>query len=157
MVDLSETYSNNYSIIREYVKGNKPTPVKPTIDPSITDLSYDPNSTVKTITQQQKFLSELETQTICKKYQEGSSVYELAAEFGCHRRTVSDVLKRNGVTVSHKATEKPELVKRVIELYAEMKTPKEVGAIVGLEQGTVRQVLKENGIHIRQSWEYPKK
>lgn len=156
-MDLSETYSNNYSIIREYVKGNKPTPVKPTIDPSITDLSYDPNSTVKTITQQQKFLSELETQTICKKYQEGSSVYELAAEFGCHRRTVSDVLKRNGVTVSHKATEKPELVKRVIELYAEMKTPKEVGAIVGLEQGTVRQVLKENGIHIRQSWEYPKK
>ncbi len=63
MVDLSETYSNNYSIIREYVKGYKPTPIKPTVDPSITDLSYDPNSTVKTITQQQKNLSELEIQT----------------------------------------------------------------------------------------------
>ena len=157
MVDLSETYSNNYAIIAEYVKKHPSTPVKAPVDPGVTDLSYDPNSTVKTITQQQKYLSELETQTICKKYQDGSSVYELAAEFGCHRRTVSDVLKRNGVTVSHKATEKPGLVKRVIELYAEMKTPKEVGAIVGLEQGTVRQVLKQNGIHIRKSWEYPKK
>ena len=46
MVDLSETYSNNYSIIQEYVKGYKTTPVKPAIDPSITDLSYDPNSIV---------------------------------------------------------------------------------------------------------------
>ena len=140
MVDLSETYSNNYSIIREYVKGYKPTPIKPTVDPSITDLSYDPNSTVKTITQQQKNLSELEIQTI-----------------GCHRRTISDTLKRNGVEVSHQATAKPELVKRIIELYAEMKTPKEVGAIVGVGGDTVRKVLKENGIYIRKSWEYPKK
>ena len=143
MVDLSETYSNNYSIIREYVKGYKPTPIKPTVDPSITDLSYDPNSTVKTITQQQKNLSELEIQT--------------TKEFGCHRRTISDTLKRNGVEVSHQATAKPELVKRIIELYAEMKTPKEVGAIVGVGGDTVRKVLKENGIYIRKSWEYPKK
>ena len=135
-----QTYSNNYSIIREYVKGYKPTPVKPTIDPSITDLSYDPNSTVKTITQQQKNLSELEIQT----------------KFGCHRRTISDTLKRNGVEVSHQAATKPELVKRIIELYAEMKTPKEVGAIVGVGGDTVRKVLKENGIYIRKSWEYPK-
>ena len=49
------------------------------------------------------------------------------------------------------------LVKRVIELYAEMKTPKEVGAIVGITGDTVRTILKENGIHIRKSWEYPKK
>lgn len=118
LVDLSETYSNNYSIIREYVKGYKPTSVKPTIDPSITDLSYDPNSTVKTITQQQKNLSELEIQTICERYKNGASSYELAKEFGCHRRTISDTLKRNGVEVSHQATAKPELVKRIIELYA---------------------------------------
>lgn len=151
-----QTYSNNYSIIREYVKGYKPTSAKPTIDPSITDLSYDPNSTVKTITQQQKNLSELEIQTICERYKNGASSYELAKEFGCHRRTISDTLKRNGVEVSHQATAKPELVKKIIELYAEMKTPKEVGAIVGIGGDTVRKVLKENGIYIRKSWEYPK-
>lgn len=157
LVDLSETYSNNYSIIREYVKGYKPNPIKPNIDPSITDLSYDPNSTVKTITQQQKNLSELEIQTICERYRNGASSYELAKEFGCHRRTISDTLKRNGVEVSHQATTKPELVKHIIELYSEMKTPKEVGAIVGIGGDTVRKVLKENGIYIRKSWEYPKK
>ena len=157
VVKSSNHNTNNYSIIREYVKGYKPTPVKPTIDPSITDLSYDPNSTVKTITQQQKNLSELEIQTICERYKNGASSYELAKEFGCHRRTISDTLKRNGVEVSHQATAKPELVKCIIKLYAEMKTPKEVGAIVGVGGDTVRKVLKENGIYIRKSWEYPRK
>lgn len=54
MVDLSETYSNNYSIIREYVKEYRPTSVKSSIDPNVTDVSYSPNSTVKVIKQQQK-------------------------------------------------------------------------------------------------------
>lgn len=49
------------------------------------------------------------------------------------------------------------LLKRAIELYAEMKTPKEVGAIVGVGGDTVRKVLKENDIYIRKSWEYPRK
>lgn len=111
----------------------------------------------QSITQQQKTLSDLEIRTICERYRNGASSYELAKEFGCHRRTISDALKRNGVEVSHRASKKPELVKKIIELYAEMKTPKEVGAIVGVNGDTVRKVLKENGIYIRKSWEYPKK
>ena len=58
-------------------------------------------------------------------------LYKLVADFDSHRRTISDTLKCNGIEVFHKATTKPELVKRVIELYTEMKTPKEVRAIVG--------------------------
>ena len=54
MVGLSERYSKNYSIIREYVKNYIPAPVKPPIDPTVTDTSYDPDSTVKSIKQQQK-------------------------------------------------------------------------------------------------------
>ena len=157
MVGLSQTYSKNYLIVTKYVKEFHATSVNPDVDPSITDLSYDPNSIVKSITQQQKTLSELETRTICERYRNGASSYELAKEFGCHRRTISDALKRNGVEVSHRASTKPELVKRIIELYAEMKTPKEVGAIVGIGSDTVRKVLKENGIYIRKSWEYPRK
>lgn len=156
MVDLSETYSNNYKIIRDFVKNHATTPVKSGIEQYINNTPYDPNCIVKTIKQQQKNLSELEIQTICKKYQSGSSSYELAKEFNCHRSTITAALRRNGIEVSHRATTKPELVKRVIELYAEMKTPKEVGAIVGITGDTVRAILKENGIHIRRSWEYPK-
>ena len=151
-----EIYSKNYLIVAKHVKEYRATSVKSPVDPSITDLSYEPDSIVKTITQQQKTLSELEIRTICERYKNGASSYELAREFGCHRRTISDALKRNGVEVSHRASTKPELVKRIIELYAEYKTPKEVGAIVGIGSDTVRKVLKDNGIYIRKSWEYPK-
>ena len=154
---LSETYSNNYKIIRDYVKNHASTPVNTDVDPAITDQSYDPDYIVKSIKQQQKNLSELEIQTICKKYQSGSSSYELAKEFNCHRGTITAALRRNGIEVSHKATTKPELVKRVIELYAEMKTPKEVSSIVGINEGTVRSILHDNNVYIRKSWEYPKK
>ena len=46
-------------------------------------------------------LSELETQTIIQRYQQGESSYTLAEEFGCYRRTICDTLKRNGVEVFH--------------------------------------------------------
>ena len=144
-------------MVAKYVKEYHTTSTKSPVDPSTTDLSCEPNSIVKNITQQQKTLSELEIRTICEKYKNGASSYELAKEFGCHRRTISDTLKRNGIEVSHQATKKPELVKKIIELYAEIKTPKEVGAIVGVNGDTVRKVLKENGIYIRKSWEYPKR
>lgn len=157
MVGLLEIYSKNYLIVAKYAKEYHITSVKSPVDPSVTDLSYEPNSIVKTITQQQKTLSELEIRTICERYKNGTSSYELAREFGCHRRTISDALKRNGVEVSHRASTKPELVKRIIELYADYKTPKEIGAIVGVGSDTVRNVLKDNGIYIRKSWEYPKR
>ena len=89
MVDLSETYSKNYLVVAEYVKTYHPTPVKSAIDPSVTDLSYDPNSIVKNIKQQQKHLTEQETRTIVEKYNAGVSTYELAQEFGCHRYTIA--------------------------------------------------------------------
>ena len=156
LVGLSETFSNNYKIIRDYVKNHASTPVNTDIDPAITDQSYNPDYIVKSIKQQQKTLTEYEIQSIIQKYQNGASSYDLAKEFGCHRRTITDTLKRNGVEVSHQAATKPELVKRIIELYAEMKTPKEVGAIAGINEGTVRQILKKNNIHIRRIWEYPR-
>ena len=131
-------------------------PVKPTISEAQAKNKYG-ETEVKKIRQKQKRLSEYEIQEAIKLYQNGVSANTIASSFGCHRRTISDVLKRNDIEVSHKASAKPELVKRIIELYAEMKTPKEVGAIVGIDCTTVRQVLKDNEIYIRRSWEYPKK
>ena len=108
-MNLSETYSNNYEIIRDYVKNHASTPVNSDVDPATVDQSYNPDYTVKSIKQQQKKLTELETRTICERYKNGASSYELAKEFGCHRRTICDALKRNGVEVSHQASKKPEL------------------------------------------------
>lgn len=155
MVDLSQPYSN-FKTLYEYVKNVKSNPDN-TADPDDAKYPYPKEKVIRSITQRQKRLSKLEIQTICERYQNGASIYKLAADFGCHRRTISDTLKRNGIEVSHRASTKPELVKRIIELYAEYKTPKEVGTLVGVGSDTVRKVLKENGIYIRKSWEYPKK
>ena len=53
MVGLTETHSN-YKIILDYVKNYKPSPDGNQIDPEMTDLSYNPDSVIKTITQKQK-------------------------------------------------------------------------------------------------------
>lgn len=170
MVDLSQLYSNPFLQIRKFKESINPLkiggysdnsdeisnpPVADNISPKRQNVYGE--TEVHRIRQKQKTLSDMEIQMVCKRYQSGDSVYKLAEDFGCHRSTISAVLKRNGVEVTHLASKKPELVKKVIELYAEMKTPKEVGAIVGLDCATVRQLLKDNGIYIRKAWEYPKK
>ena len=62
--------------------------------PNVTDLSYSPDSTVKSIKQQQKILAEAEVQIIIEKYQTGVSTYELAKEFNCHRSTIANNPRR---------------------------------------------------------------
>lgn len=169
VVDLSQLYSNPFLQIRKFKESINPLKIGGNSDNS-DEISNPPvadnispkrqnvygETEVHRIRQKQKTLSDMEIQMVCKRYQSGDSVYKLAEDFGCHRSTISAVLKRNGVEVTHLASKKPELVKIVIDLYAEMKTPKEVGAIAGINEGTVRQILKDNNIHIRKSWEYPK-
>lgn len=157
MVGLSETYSNNYHIVSEYVKNYSSTSVKSAIDPSVTDLSYDPNSTVKTITQQQKTLSEAETRTIIQKYQQGKSTYELAKEFGCHRYTISKALKDNGIEVTNQCAKKKVLAEMIMQMYSEWYKPQEIGEALGVSADTVLRILHQNNVYIRKSWEYPKK
>ena len=169
MVDLSQLYSNHFLQIKKFKEklnpldfgdnsgdsSKKPNPpIGDNISPKRQNVYGE--TEVCHIRQKQKNLSDIEIQTICKRYQSGDSVYKLAKDFDCHRSTISAVLKRNGIEVTHQASKKPELVKKVIELYSEMKTPREVGAIAGINEGTVRQILKENNIYIRKSWEYPK-
>ena len=134
LVDLSQLYSNPFLQIRSF---------KQRIDPQISAHSSEPltsedkleaienispkrlnvygETEVCRIRQKQKVLSDIEIQTVCKRYRSGDSVYKLAKDFECHRSTISAVLKRNGVEVTHLASKKPELVKKVIELYAERK------------------------------------
>lgn len=170
MVDLSQLYSNPFLQIKKFKE--KLNPLDFGADSGDFSEKSNPQTAdnispkrqniygeteVRRIRQKQKNLSGIEIQSICKRYQSGDSVYKLAKDFDCHRSTISAVLKRNGVEVTHLASKKPELVKKVIDLYAEMKTPKEVGAIAGINEGTVRQIFKDNNIHIRKSWEYPRK
>ena len=157
LVGLSETFSNNYKIIRDYVKNHASTPVNTDIDPAITDQSYDPDYIVKSIKQQQKSLSDTKTRTIIMKYQQGKSTYELAKEFKCHRYTISKALKDNGVEVTNQCAKKKVLAEMIMQMYSEWYKPQEIGEALGVSADTVRRILHDNNVYIRKSWEYPKK
>ena len=73
---LSEINSKNYRIILDNMKKPHSTTVNQPVDPTVTDLSYDPNSIVKTIKQQPKHLNSEETEQIVTRYQQGESTYD---------------------------------------------------------------------------------
>ena len=122
---LLDDNSKNYIAVVQYRKKCHTTPVDEPIDPTITDTSYDPNSTVKVITQQQKTLSQSEVQAVIHKYEAGASTYDLADEFGCHRSTISAVLKRNGIVVTKRKVD----IAVAIQMYESGKTTTEIAMI----------------------------
>lgn len=107
LVGLTGPHSN-YKILSEKINALKLTiSIEASPAPELTDLSYDPNSTIKSIKQQQKHhFSEKEIAEMIRRYSTGETVYQLAIAFNCHRSTVSAVLKRNGVKVTLVKSEK---------------------------------------------------
>ncbi len=126
------------------------------VDLDVTDISYDPNSKVNAYTQEQKRLSDDEIRQIAEKYSAGASTYELAAEFGCHRSTISRALKKSRIEVSHEASKREALTKRVLEMYEAYTRPIDIGKELGINVTTVRKILHENCVRIRGSAEYTK-
>ena len=153
-----QTYSKNNLVVAEYVKTYHTTPVKSDIDPSVTDLSYDPNSIVKSIKQQQKHLTKAETRKIIEKYKAGVSTYDLAQEFGCHRYTISNALKRSGIVVDKHVEGRKYKTEEVIRLYVEeKKSVAELAKKFGVCDATIYKCLKRNGVYTKRTrWDYIK-
>lgn len=127
------------------------------VDPTITDLSYDETAVIRVITQKQRHLSKSEIDQIIELYSEGASTYELASQFGCHRSTISRALKNAGVEVSHKASSREALTQRVLEMYANYMKPADIGKELNINVTTVRKILHDNDVRIRNSSQYPKR
>ena len=133
----------------QYLRRWHSTPVDEPIDPTITDTSYDPDSTVKVL-KQQKSLSEAETLEVIKKYKAGASTYDLASEFGCHRATISTTLKRNGIHITCRKVDIPVAIK----MYELGKTTTEIAKFFDTDGSAVSRTLRQNGAKMRKSWEY---
>lgn len=154
LVGLSEINSKNYDIILGKVKS---TPITPVTNSSMSEYS-DSTYNIKTeIKQQQKHLSNKEISEIVVKYSSGISTYELAKEYGCHRRTISDNLKKQGIKVTNQLMERKGVVELVMQMYSEYCKPDDIAKAVGINVDSVRKILKENNVYIRKSWEYPRK
>ena len=80
-----------------------------------------------------------------------------AKEYGCHRRTISDNLKKQGIKVTNQLMERKGVVELVIQMYSEYIKPADIAKAVGINVDSVRKILKENNVYIRKSWEYPRK
>ena len=150
---LLDDNSKNYIAVVKYRRECHTTTVEEPIDPTITDTSYDPNSTVKALKQQQKSLSETETCAVIEKYKAGASTYDLATEFGCHRATISATLKRNGIIVTCRKVDIPIAIK----MYESGKTTTEIAKYFNTDGSVVSKTLRANGIKMRKSWDYLKK
>ena len=62
----------------------------------ITSFDYRLNGSIR---QRQRRLTEAQVVEIATKYVAGATVYELAAELGCHRTTVAERLKKAGIVM----------------------------------------------------------
>lgn len=149
---------SNYKMLAEKVKQIKASaPVNSKQDAELVDLSYDPNDTIKFIRQQQKHeFSEKEVAEMMRRYHTGETVYELAKAFGCHRSTISAVLKRNGVTVTLVKSEKMFDPAEAVALYETGMKSKEIGKRFGVSEQTIRDCLKKRGVKMRTRWDYPR-
>lgn len=154
LMGLSEINSKNYDIILGKVKSTPITPVTNSSMSEYPDNAYNIKTEIK---QQQKRLSNNEVLEIISKYKAGKSTYELAKEYGCHRRTISDNLKKQGIKVTNQLMERKGVVELVIQMYSEYIKPADIAKAVGINVDSVRKILKENNVYIRKSWEYPRK
>lgn len=153
LMDLSALNSN---IFQKIVKTKyKPFKTKNNISP--TEIESQGTIEVKRLHQQQKRLTEREIAEIVVKYNAGISTYDLAKEYGCHRRTISDNLKKQGIKVTNQLMERKGVVELVMQMYSEYIKPADIAKAVGINVDSVRKILKENNVYIRKSWEYPRK
>jgi DNA-directed RNA polymerase specialized sigma24 family protein len=74
------------------------------------------------------------------KYERGATVYELAAEFGCHRTTVAERLKKAGASMRGQSPT-PEEINSMVRLFATGLSFQEVGDRLGFCANTVRNCL----------------
>lgn len=93
-------------------------------------------------------LSDEKVGQIVTAYETGKTVYELAAEYRCHRVTISAVLKRQGIAL-RRTSPTPEQIDKMVHLYETGYSLAKVGDRLGFNATTVLHQLKVRGIPTR--------
>jgi hypothetical protein len=100
------------------------------------------------IRQRQRRLTEAQVIEMAARYQEGATVYELAADFGCNRTTVAARLKKVGIVMRCQSPTS-EAIDLMVRLYASGLSLLKVGEQLGFCANTVRNCLRERRIQAR--------
>jgi hypothetical protein len=142
LVELSEAHAEKWVPLLQQItmaRLGAPLPLPPTAD------KY---KSATRIHQRQKRLGENEIDQLIAAYRAGSTVYELAAQFGCHRKTVSGHLKSHGVRMRLTPLTEEE-IDQAVHLYESGLSLVRVGKEIGSNSCTVRARLLERGVVMR--------
>lgn len=93
-------------------------------------------------------LSDEKVSQIVTAYETGKTVYELAAEYRCHRVTISAVLKRQGVALRRTSPTAAQ-IDEMVRLYESGLSLARVGDRFGLNASTVLAQLHKRKIRTR--------
>jgi len=156
MVALTALDSNRIDGIISYKQGLgkfAPRSDRPASD--LIDSSPEGEVVARQIRQvQRRSFREEETEAIIFAYECGRSTNALAGDYGCHRRTISNHLKKHGVEVCRSKIKSEETSQEIVALYGRGHNAKEVGEFVGLSETTIQRHLLACGVAIRGRWGY---
>lgn len=106
---------------------------------------------VKRYRQKQTILSDSGRKEVVRLYLEGVNTYTIAKSFGCHRNTVSKILKDAGANVTIEKLNLDE----AIRLYESGWTTKQIAEKYDMSDNAVSRRLKAAGVKMRTRWDYP--
>lgn len=104
---------------------------------------------VKQFRQIQKRLTDEEMEKVVQGYMSGRTVHQLTEEFGCHRQTISSILKQHGVKTDNRIAQKKLNADEIIAMYADMYSSTEIGEKFGVHPQAVLRCLRNHGVKIR--------
>jgi uncharacterized protein (DUF433 family) len=158
VVELSDIDSNKYDAVLRFKNsisiGVNPTSPADNISQSARKTNEYGEIEVKRMMQEQKRLSDEEIQMLIVEYKNGKSTYALAKQFGCHRYTVSNALKKQGVNVTNRKAQRKLNIADVVAMYENMHTSEEISAKYDVSPQAIIQCLREQGVAIRGRWDY---
>lgn len=106
-------------------------------EPSISD-GYE---TIISLRQQHKYLSGDETDRLVASYRDGSTILELASDFGCDRKTVIRYLKLNCVETRYRRLLSEEQIEESAALYEQGMSLAKLGKRFGVDPKTIKARL----------------
>ena len=96
-------------------------------------------------------MSGYEIKQIVKGYERDLSTYKLAGQFNCHRYTIANALKKNGIEVTNQCAKKKNLAEMIMQMYSEWHKPQEFGEALGVSADVFRRILHSNNTYARKS------
>lgn len=112
---------------------------------SIQSTKTQPDQAQRTPSARHRRLTPEQIAELIARYEAGSTVYELGDAFKINRKTVSIILKREGITTRHRKLTDQD-IEQAIALYNEGHSLESVATQLNVTAGAIHHAFKQRGI-----------